>query len=550
MVEGVRQHLLDAVRVSLRADVPVGIYLSGGIDSSAIAGMVVHLVREGAQLADASSQNVSRIQCFTEKLNTSDAQTVFVDSLDGETRQNMMRSWRTLHTSEYVWTKTAFANSLLRYLGDNIDMAYQIESPPAFLNHHLTEEKHVLREAGAMHRKLKELVTKENVQMLGFVDWEKTSGLVSKATEGGDSLAFTAAITVAQYIVLSMRHTEPPLVLSRGEAASPSVFKMKIGFHQQLTETGSDSSSSGPTGTVDRDPLKRAISQPSYSISPSYVSSCFKLDRTPERLVINSNTPRLLFLNFHHKTGQVTRPPTSTVTMRYTIPSAFPRTSSSAALALLSLLASATAQSTVGFGPAFSLGPTQSWIREANTTLVLPKTPGLKDRLALWPGMGTSGGDLIQALAVSFSDPNANCGASEGQWCTWASTLQGEQLGGTEVPANEGDKLTMHYVYNDSTGEYDQTVYINGESVSTLSTSSGQAQGWGTAVECQDDACESTTVAAHQYLDTTIILDSEDTTFKDTLVLTEADSTEFSSSDGGKTWTVGTINIHEHTYNL
>ncbi|KAL4812923.1 hypothetical protein BDW67DRAFT_178282 [Aspergillus spinulosporus] len=236
--------------------------------------------------------------------------------------------------------------------------------------------------------------------------------------------------------------------------------------------------------------------------------------------------------------------------MRYTIPSASPGTSSSAVFALLSLLASATAQSTVGFGPAFSLGPTRSWIREANTTLVLPKTPGLKDRLALWPGMGTSGGDLIQALAVSFADPNANCGASEGQWCTWASTLQGEQLGGTEVPANEGDKLTMHYVYNDSTGKYDQTVYINGESVSTLSTSSGQAQGWGTAVECQDDACEDTTVAAHQYLDTTIILDSEDTTFKDTLVLTEADSSEFSSSDGGKTWTVETINIHEHTYNL
>ncbi|RDW84158.1 uncharacterized protein DSM5745_04484 [Aspergillus mulundensis] len=246
-----------------------------------------------------------------------------------------------------------------------------------------------------------------------------------------------------------------------------------------------------------------------------------------------------------------------------------PSSTFTASAALLSLLATATAQSTVGFGPAFSLGPTQSWIREANTTLVLPKTPGLKDRLALWPGMGTSGGDLIQALAVSFSDPNANCGASEGQWCTWASTLQDEQLGGTEVPANAGDKLTMHYVYNDSTGEYDQTVYINGESVSTLSTSSGQAQGWGTAVECQDDACESTTVAAHrmslpiktdnpifeinldaEYLDTTIILNAEDNTFKDTLVLTEADSTEFSSSDGGKTWTVETINIHEHTYNV
>lgn len=77
-------------------------------------------------------------------------------------------------------------------------------------------------------------------------------------------------------------------------------------------------------------------------------------------------------------------------------------------IAALALIGFVSAQDTVGFGPAFSLGPTQSWIREANTTLVLPETPSpQKDRLALWPGMGTSGGDLIQALAVSFSDPNA-----------------------------------------------------------------------------------------------------------------------------------------------
>lgn len=37
-----------------------------------------------------------------------------------------------------------------------------------------------------------------------------------------------------------------------------------------------------------------------------------------------------------------------------------------------------------------------------------------------------------------------NCGASSGQWCTWASTLQGEQLGGKQVPASAGDEITMH----------------------------------------------------------------------------------------------------------
>ena len=77
-------------------------------------------------------------------------------------------------------------------------------------------------------------------------------------------------------------------------------------------------------------------------------------------------------------------------------------------LAVLAVLGLVNGQSNIGFGPAFSLGPTQSWIREATTTLVLPEVPSPQaDRLALWPGMGTSSGDLIQALAVSFQDTSA-----------------------------------------------------------------------------------------------------------------------------------------------
>ncbi|KAL5333610.1 hypothetical protein BJX70DRAFT_54866 [Aspergillus crustosus] len=418
MIEGVCQRLLDAVRVRLRADVPVGIYLSGGIDSSAIAGMVVHLVKEGAKLGDSSSQDLSRIQCFTvqfdkdsgvdesdiaqhtadflgikyntiqvteeilanrleevvwnsesfladingsgklamaevahsagfkvvitgegsdehfggypwfenellleedqtwqnadyskekhdlaiqdvgrnqlkgvkwvvpetlplttkilnntrvagflvasvplmfadwtndpNKLTKKDHQTVYVDSLTPETQQNMRDNWHPLHTAEYTWTKTCFTNSLLRYLGDNIDMAYQVESRPAFLEYALTDyansippslkmrynydegtftEKCILRDAvkpfvteeinkrkkqaylgplkyaidGPVHCKLKELVTKENVEELGFVDRERTGGLVGRAIEAADPLAFRAAITVAQFVVVSKR---------------------------------------------------------------------------------------------------------------------------------------------------------------------------------------------------------------------------------------------------------------------------------------------------------------------------------------------------------
>ncbi|KAL8712959.1 MAG: hypothetical protein Q9220_002817 [cf. Caloplaca sp. 1 TL-2023] len=63
MIDGVRSRLLEAVKVRLQADVPVGIHLSGGIDSSVVAGMAKHLVETG-QVKSSSHGPRGRLQCL------------------------------------------------------------------------------------------------------------------------------------------------------------------------------------------------------------------------------------------------------------------------------------------------------------------------------------------------------------------------------------------------------------------------------------------------------------------------------------------------------
>ncbi|KAF4216176.1 hypothetical protein CNMCM8980_007452 [Aspergillus fumigatiaffinis] len=197
-------------------------------------------------------------------------------------------------------------------------------------------------------------------------------------------------------------------------------------------------------------------------------------------------------------------------------------------------------------GPAFSTGPvaSNSFIREATSTLILPTlSENNRGDLSLWVGMGTSNGDLIQSITDKWQS---------NEWSVYTYTLlkTGEYsqypVQGKSAPAKPGDHVTMHYKYDDASGNYTQTLSVNGKVVSTLSTSDGHAQGWGSAVECAETNCG--TVGAHSWIDTKIILDRADPNYKNTNYKGQGVTGEMSTSDGGKTWTVSTIHIPQFTF--
>jgi asparagine synthase (glutamine-hydrolysing) len=189
---------------------------------------------------------------WTDRYTATAPETAQAETLDGRVRDAIVNRWHPLHTAEYLFTKGFFSNLLLRYLGDNIDMVHHVETRPPFLDHHLTEyanglppslkikvsssdgsltEKYILREAvhpfvteeiytrqkkpyigptrfqenGPLHQLFLRLASRENVDALGFVDWEETQENVRKAFVDKDSWSLRAAFSVCQFVVLSQR---------------------------------------------------------------------------------------------------------------------------------------------------------------------------------------------------------------------------------------------------------------------------------------------------------------------------------------------------------
>ncbi|KAK6539642.1 hypothetical protein TWF694_009848 [Orbilia ellipsospora] len=198
------------------------------------------------------------------------------------------------------------------------------------------------------------------------------------------------------------------------------------------------------------------------------------------------------------------------------------------------------------WGGSVSLGPTKSTIINAVTTIIPgPAPPTQNGELFLWPGMSNGTGDLVQTTLESWPS-NSWCGAAAGQWCVRASVFGSfGQLDGSPGIVSGGDQVRIEYNLQSDQNTWLQTVTnaITGQQLSTYSHASGPyMRGYGTGTEC-DDSCTGT-IAAQSYLNTVITLASADTTFGNTIASAGgATYSGLTSSQGGKVWSIASINI-------
>ena len=110
---------------------------------------------------------------------------------------------------------------------------------------------------------------------------------------------------------------------------------------------------------------------------------------------------------------------------------------------------------------------------------------------------------------------------------------------------NPGDLLDIEYDYDGNNKNTTQTVTYHGKVISKLSVTTGPGYRFEDTIECHGhyDA----PVPGQTYINTTIVLATENSDFAKTLYHNGSTPTSVESSDGGKTWSVPQIQIEEST---
>ncbi|KAL8787302.1 MAG: hypothetical protein Q9213_002293 [Squamulea squamosa] len=155
---------------------------------------------------------------WTQCLGHCPAEITLMEDISESVRELMRYKWHPIHSAFYVWNKTVLPNILLTNLSDRTEMSHSVEGRVPFLDHHLMEYVNDLPPSmkpytapikypigGPMHQLMSRLITKENVESLGFMDWSKTHDLVPKGFEEQAPNLLLKAFTVAQYVVLGQR---------------------------------------------------------------------------------------------------------------------------------------------------------------------------------------------------------------------------------------------------------------------------------------------------------------------------------------------------------
>ena len=228
-------------------------YESVGADGSNRGPSVARrMVNDISTISSMTAFQLNIFAPWTDCYGKCDPQVTIANNADGRVRKLINDSWHPLHSAQYVWSKGHLANIFLTCLGDRTEMAHSIEARTPFLDHHLTEyvnnlppsakirwdpesqtfvEKWVLREAskpfitkelyerkkhpysaptsypvnGPLHKLLGSLITKENVDSLGFIDWARCKDVVPNAFEQQSAMAMRYALVIAEWVILGKR---------------------------------------------------------------------------------------------------------------------------------------------------------------------------------------------------------------------------------------------------------------------------------------------------------------------------------------------------------